>query len=564
MSYRATICFTLAALLLASATTALGAQDPELKQCQQKCRTQHKSDEEQERACLRRCEDYHREKRGGRHGGDEEEVNARTPIERLRECSKGCEQQQGEQREYCQKRCQQAYDRERESSEEREEHRRGGGGHNEGRYEEREREGQNPNPYVFEDRHFFTGLQSQHGRLRILQKFTERSELLRGIENFRVAILEAQPQTFVVPNHWDAEIVIFVAQGRGTVSMVQEDRRESFNIKEGDIFRIRAGTTSYLINKDNNEKLVLAKLYQPVNTPGNFEAFFGAGGDSAESYLKAFSNEILEAAFNVRGDRLRRLFGQQKQGAILKASEEQIAALSHQQEGGAAWPFRGESKGTHTHNLYDKRPTFKNEYGQYYEVDSSQFRQLRNLNVDVAISLANISEGAMTAPYYNSKATEINIVVDGEGYFEMACPHLSQSQSRGGREEHYGQQRETRGGRREEYDEPQRERRGQSGYETVRSHLRTGTVVVVPAGHPFVAVASNNQNLQILSFKVNAYNNEQFTLAGKRNVLNELEREAKELAFGIPAREVDEVFKRQEEEFFFRGPRRQHEGRSDE
>ncbi|KAH6754762.1 hypothetical protein C2S53_020587 [Perilla frutescens var. hirtella] len=558
MNYRATICFALAALLLASATTALGAQDPELEQCQRRCRTQHKSDEEQQRVCLRRCDEYRREKHGGRHGGDEE-MNSRSPIERLRECNKGCERQQGEQREYCQKRCQQVYDRERERYEEREEHHRGGG-HNEGKYEEREREGQNPNPYVFEDRHFSTGIRSQHGRVRILQKFTERSELLRGIENFRVAILESQPQTFVVPNHFDAEIVIFVAKGRGAVSIVREDRRESFNIREGDIFRIRAGATSYLVNRDNNEKLVLVKLIQPVNTPGNFEVFSVAGGENAESYLKAFSNEILEAAFNVKSDKLRRVFGQQREGGIIKASEEQIRGLSHHQEGGI-WPFGGESKGTH--NLYDKRPTYSNENGQYYEVDSSQFRQLRNLDVEIAIALANISEGAMTAPYYNSRATEINVVVDGEGYFEMACPHLSQSQSRRGREEQYGEHRESRRGGREEHYEQQRESRGQSGYQKIRSRLSVGTVVVVPAGHPFVAVASNNQNLQILSFKVNAYNNEQFTLAGKRNVMNQLEREAKELAFGMPAREVEEVFRSQKEEFFFPGPRRQHEGRSD-
>lgn len=53
--------------------------------------------------------------------------------------------------------------------------------------------------------------------------------------------------------------------------MVREERRESFNIREGDIFRIRAGTTAYLVNKDNNERLILAKIIQPVNTPGNFE-----------------------------------------------------------------------------------------------------------------------------------------------------------------------------------------------------------------------------------------------------------------------------------------------------
>lgn len=42
-------------------------------------------------------------------------------------------------------------------------------------------------------------------------------------------------------------------------------------------------------------------------------------------------------------------------------------------------------------------------------------------------------------------------------------------------------------------------------------------MVVVPAGHPFVAVASNNQNLQLLCFEVNAQDNEKFTLAGKNS-----------------------------------------------
>lgn len=66
---------------------------------------------------------------------------------------------------------------------------------------------------MFEDQHFTTKVETQHGRVKILQNFRERSKLLRGIENYRVAILEADPQTFIVPNHWDAEAIIFVAKG---------------------------------------------------------------------------------------------------------------------------------------------------------------------------------------------------------------------------------------------------------------------------------------------------------------------------------------------------------------
>ncbi|GMP99749.1 hypothetical protein CsSME_00047103 [Camellia sinensis var. sinensis] len=48
-------------------------------------------------------------------------------------------------------------------------------------------------------------------------------------------------------------------------------------------------------------------------------------------------------------------------------------------------------------------------------------------------------------------------------------------------------------------------------------------------------------------------------LSRRRNIINQLSPEAKELAFNAPAREVDEVFKNQEDEFFFEGPRQQHE-----
>ena len=87
--------------------------------------------------------------------------------------------------------------------------------HHKGREEEEKesKEQQQGKPYVFEDQHFTTKLRTEHGRVQVLQKFTERSEILRGIENYRVAILEADPQTFIVPNHLDAETILFVAKG---------------------------------------------------------------------------------------------------------------------------------------------------------------------------------------------------------------------------------------------------------------------------------------------------------------------------------------------------------------
>ncbi|CAL5357493.1 unnamed protein product [Camellia sinensis] len=96
-------------------------------------------------------------------------------------------------------------------------------------------------------------------------------------------------------------------------------------------------------------------------------------------------------------------------------------------------------------------------------------------------------------------------------------------------------------------------------YQKEGGRLSRGVVFIIPPGHPVITVASKNQNLQIVCFDVNALNNEKFPLAGRRNIINQLSPDAKELAFTAPAREVDEVFKNQEDEFFFEGPPQQHE-----
>jgi hypothetical protein len=46
---------------------------------------------------------------------------------------------------------------------------------------------------------------------------------------------------------------------------------------------------------------------------------------------------------------------------------------------------------------------------------------------------------------------------------------------------------------------------------------------------------------------------------GKGNIVNEFEREAKELAFNLPSREVERIFKNQDQVFFFPGPNKQQD-----
>lgn len=65
-------------------------------------------------------------------------------------------------------------------------------------------------------------------------------------------------------------IYLILFTGKGVITLVSHERRESFNMEHGDVIRVPAGTTYYLSNQDNVDRLHVAKLLQPVNTPGQF------------------------------------------------------------------------------------------------------------------------------------------------------------------------------------------------------------------------------------------------------------------------------------------------------
>lgn len=83
-------------------------------------------------------------------------------------------------------------------------------------YETQETKESGDNPYYFPEESFSTPLSTQEGKLRILQRFSERSHLLRRIENYRIALLEANPNTALIPNHFDADTLVFVVEGMYT------------------------------------------------------------------------------------------------------------------------------------------------------------------------------------------------------------------------------------------------------------------------------------------------------------------------------------------------------------
>ena len=234
------------------------------------------------------------------------------------------------------------------------------------------------------------------------------------------------------------------------------------------------------------------------------------------------------------------------------------------------------------------------------------------------VSIDVFVQGGMSTIFFNSKAIKISVVTNGAGELQMACPHLAQEQGQGqqghgGSQEGQGQQgrggsqeqeqgqggrggsqegqgQQGRGGSQEqEQGQGQGSRGGsqQQSYEKVQARLRQGVVFVTPPGHPLTLVASNNQNLEVLCFEINARNNGRIALAGNQvitklfkivpiclikqltnfiiisgqdNIFQQMEKVAKELAFNRPSQEVDEILRANKKKWFFKGPNQQQPG----
>ncbi|PNX60337.1 vicilin-like protein, partial [Trifolium pratense] len=201
---------------------------------------------------------------------------------------------------------------------------------------------------------------------------------------------------------------------------------------------------------------------------------------------------------------------------IVKVSREQIEELSKNAKSSSKKSVSSESG---PFNLGNRDPIYSNKFGNFFEITPEKNPQLQDL--DILVNAIEIMEGSLLLPHYNSRATLIVTVVEGKGEFELV----------GQRNENQQEQREEN----EEEEEEGQERSRQ--VQRYRARLSPGDVFVIPAGHPVAVSASSN--LYLVGFGINAENNRRNFLAGEEdNVISQIHRPVKELAFPGSAQQV--------------------------
>ncbi|ESQ47595.1 hypothetical protein EUTSA_v10021982mg [Eutrema salsugineum] len=407
------------------------------------------------------------------------------------------------------------------------------------------------NPYHFKERSFKSWFQSKEvGYMKMLPKFTKRSStLFRGIENHRFMFMEMEPNTFLVPHHVDADFVFIVLQGKGMIGFVTDKTKESFEIKKGDVVRVPSGVTHFFTNTNETVPLRLAKIAVPVNTPGHFQANFPSRSKFQQSYFSGFSNDVLSASFNIPEELVGSLIrGSQQmgQGIIRRVSPEQIKELTehatspsnkHKEKG------KGKEKDTSTmwnpFNIFKEDPIYSNDFGHLHEAHPKKFSQLQDL--DISVSWINMTQGSLFLPHYNSKTTFVVFVENGCARFEMASPYTFQGEQ---------QQQQKPWFEQEQGEEQEQEEEEMSGQvHKFVSRVCKGEVFIIPAGHPF-AVLAQDQNYVAVGFGINAFNSKRTFLAGQENMLNNLDKVATRLSFGVGSKMAEKLFTSQNYSYF--------------
>ncbi|KAL3616415.1 hypothetical protein CASFOL_039805 [Castilleja foliolosa] len=395
-------------------------------------------------------------------------------------------------------------------------------------------------------------IRTDAGDMTVVRGGGGRSAVVRP-PPMHIGFITMEPKSLFIPQYLDSTLILFVRTGEAKVGYIYKDELVERTLKTGDIYRIEAGSTFYLVNTAEGQRLHCICSIDTSDSLGlnTFESFFVAGGTYPASILSGFDHLTLSTAFNVSEAELGELLTRQKNGPIVYLSESdpespsmwsRFVDMDHHQklthmrrivhintqdlkddEEQPIWSFRklltsffgrkrGEKKGQSTgkgpnaYNLYDRKPDFSNNYGSSIALDESDYEPLKY--DDFGIYLVNLTAGSMMAPHINPRATEYGIVLRGSGTIQIVYPN---------------------------------------GTLAMNAKVTEGEVFWIPRYFPFCQIASRTGPFEFFGFTTSARNNRPQFLVGANSLLQTMRGPEVAAAFGVSEDRLNEIIDAQRE-----------------
>ncbi|KAH7863078.1 hypothetical protein Vadar_013088 [Vaccinium darrowii] len=367
--------------------------------------------------------------------------------------------------------------------------------------------------------------------------------------NIHVGFVTMEPDSLFIPQYLDSDLILFVRRGEARVGSICRDELIERNLRNGDVYRIPAGSTFYLVNTADSQRLQIICSIEKSDSIGwgSFQSFIG-GGSYPTSVLAGFEHSTISTALNVSESQVRQILTRQKSGPIISLSNfdsnphqsrvwTQFLEMKHHErvqclkrmvqvheeateeddEPIIMWLFRkllnsvfeqeeGRSERVDAYNLFDRKPDFENNYGSSVALDQSDYSPLRQSGI--GLYLVNLTAGSMMAPHLNPTATEYGIVLRGTGRIQIVFPN---------------------------------------GTLAMNARVSEGDVFWIPRYFPFCQIASRSGPFEFFGFTTSARTNQPQFLVGSNSILRSMRGPTFAAAFGVSEERLERIVNAQSE-----------------
>ncbi|KAG9136058.1 hypothetical protein Leryth_021281 [Lithospermum erythrorhizon] len=351
--------------------------------------------------------------------------------------------------------------------------------------------------------------------------------------SYLLHFITLEPNSLFLPVLLHADMVFYVHTGAGRLGWNEDDDMRHAEVRKGDVYRLPAGTVFFAQSSLESERQKL-RIYAIFATSINDLREPATGPyTSLSDLVLGFDKDVLQAAFQVPEDVIEDILSGAKQPPIIHGQHEmehrvtmwdkemkyvkQLVGnkgliLSEVNKKKDKKDKDKKDEDEKMYNIMEEDKDFENCNGWSLTVTRDNLDALKGS--DIGIFMVNLTKGSMMGPHWNRMATEIAIVLEGQGMVRVVCPktnaNLAECRNR-------------------------------------RFHVHEGDVFVVPRFHPMTQIAFNNGSFVFVGFSTSAmYNNPQF-LAGKASVFRALNVDVVAASFNVTNTTITQLFGAQED-----------------
>ncbi|KAL5715179.1 hypothetical protein ACHQM5_017040 [Ranunculus cassubicifolius] len=336
-------------------------------------------------------------------------------------------------------------------------------------------------------------------------------EVNDGIKGpYHLQFITLDPNSLFLPVLLHADMVFYVQTGSGRVSWTDEDGESHADIKRGDIYRIRSGSVFFVTSnlETERQKLRIRAIFTHEISFEYSQQLYSAPYSTLNNLIRGFDRKVLEAAFQVSGEVIDRITRTGNPPPIVHAPTNKTEGLDWTERIFQVldpYNVNSKKKKTKTFNILEAKPDFSNCNGWSKAVNRKDLKALKGSNIGVF--MVNLTQGSMMGPHWNPRATEIAIVVQGQGIVRVVCPSMANP----------------------------------AKCKTRSFRVAEGDVFAIPRFHPMAQMAFNNDTFVFVGFSTMARKNYPQFLAGKSSVLQTLDKDVVAMSFSVPNKTVDEL-----------------------